>query len=78
MIELKVPLNNGKYIVLTEKLENLSVPYKIESDDKIEEPILTEGTKCYSGYEEILKFLEEEEIFVKQWYECRCGNHNKD
>lgn len=78
MIELTLPENSGKYLVLTDKLENLSVPFKVLINENIELPVIKEGLKEYSGHEEIFKFLEEEEIFVKQWYECRCGNHDKD
>ncbi|MDQ3395144.1 MAG: hypothetical protein M3512_13655 [Bacteroidota bacterium] len=75
MLELTISENNGKHVLLKDKLENLSVSQKVILMPNLEEPFLKEGKKVYSGFEDIFNFLETEEVFVKQWYECRCGNH---
>lgn len=78
MLELAISERNGKHIVLKDKLENISTAQKIIISKESLEPTLKDGTKVYSGFNDIYGFLEEYEIFVKQWYECRCGNHGDD
>lgn len=75
MLELSIRENNGKHNLLKEKLENISISQKIYTSDEFPEPMLREGSKVYYGFDEIYQFLENQEAFVKQWYECRCGNH---
>jgi len=78
MIELSISESNGKHVLLKDKLENLSIAQKIVSARDSSEPTLRDGKITYSGFDSIFSFLEEQELFVKQWYECRCGNHGDD
>jgi len=73
MIYLQFPEANSQTKNWRERLDKLIISYKAEQQSGLEQPIITEGKKQYSGTVAIEKFLKELEAFVDDWRTPRCG-----
>ncbi len=73
MIYLQFSEENVQIQNWRERLDNLIVAYKTECRIELEEPVLREGKKQYSGEGAIEQFLQELEKEVADWRTPRCG-----
>ncbi|MDN5200254.1 hypothetical protein QQ008_02755 [Fulvivirgaceae bacterium BMA10] len=78
MIELHISPKETLQLRFQERLEEMTVSHKVILHDTLKEPILKQGKELYTGIETINDFLKELEIFMQQWYECRCDKYEFD
>ena len=54
------------------RLRRMSLAYEFISDEKVDQPLLTDGNVTHRGLRQILSFLDELESELKSWYYCDC------
>jgi len=72
MIHLTISDQDPKQVQLMERLDDLSLARKIDLDASAQQPVLVHDKKSYTGIDDITKYLDEMEVYMKQWYACRC------
>lgn len=72
MITLKFASYSSTVEQLEESLKSLSLAFRLEVDDSIEEPILKDGDLSVTGEKAIQAHLEKLSGELKQWWYCDC------
>jgi len=72
MIHLIISDKDPKQVELKERLDGLSLARKIDIDPSKIQPVLLDKHETYQGIDEVTKYLDEVELYMKEWYACRC------
>ena len=73
MITLKYPAKTALTETWREKLAELAVGYKVEQDETLTEPVISEKGKDYKGEASVSNFVIELEQFMNDWRAPKCG-----
>ena len=73
MIILKYPAETTLTETWREKLAELAVGHKVEQDETLTEPVISEKGKDYIGEAAVSDFVIELEQFMNDWRAPKCG-----
>lgn len=72
MIELIYKLENQVFLDIKERIEDLSLAYKLEKDTKIKKLSLKDGDLIYEGDKAINLHIDQLEKDIRKWWYCDC------
>lgn len=72
MIKLVYKLENQKFLDIKERIEGLSLAYKLEKDKTAKKVLLKDGELIYEGPKSINDHLDQLELDLRKWWYCDC------
>lgn len=72
MIKLEIPRQGDPYLGILDKLTDLALAHQVKVSRRLKEAVLTDGGARFEGNEAILKYLQETEQELHQWWYCAC------
>ncbi len=60
------------------RLEDMCVSHKIVESKTLSHPYLLQGAEKHEGIAVINRWMDDYELLIKQWYECRCDKYEFD
>ncbi len=72
MLQLTISDKDPAQVALKERIEDLSLSRKITINNALKLPVLKHDHEVYEGSEKISRYLDEFEVYMKNWYACRC------
>ena len=72
MIELFLSENDPSQLVVKERMENMGLACKVVVDNSRKNALIKEKGERYETEDAILKYMDELEVFYRNWYACRC------
>lgn len=75
MVILYYDKDNEEVRYLRERLEQMVVKHAFVKQEGLSEPELMLGKNMWQGFSQVKEYLDELEIIIKSWYECRCDKY---
>ncbi len=72
MIKLIYKLENQKFLDIKERIEGLSLAFKLEKDKTVKKVSLQDGDLIYEGPRSINHHLDQLEVDLRKWWYCDC------
>ena len=72
MIKLIYKLENQKLSDIKDRIEDLSLAYKLEKDEKVKKISLKDGDLIYEGSTAVNKHIDQLEKDIRKWWYCDC------
>ncbi|NME71649.1 hypothetical protein [Flammeovirga aprica] len=75
MLLLKINPTRKEDLLIKQKLDEMFLAKKVETEESLEMPIIIQGKEEYKGNERIGQFFKELTVLYDGWYEDRCDKY---
>jgi hypothetical protein len=75
MVVIYYDKDNEEVNHLRERLEQMVVKHEFVKQEGLSQPKLMFGKDKIQGFSQVNNYLDELEIIIKSWYECRCDKY---
>lgn len=72
MIKLIYKLENQKLTDIKDRIEDLSLAYKLEKNEKVKTVSLEDGDLIYEGDRAVNNHIDQLEKDIRKWWYCDC------